>query len=99
MLIVVRTIHAGRVVSGDLCPEGVTCDYKGGYMKWTGQFLIGWLVWTFAIYVFFICKTMKTEIYKTGVITKPSRPDFAAKYKRMDKKPLGAGGCAYAWKV
>jgi serine/threonine protein kinase len=43
---------------------------------------------------------MAPEFTKSGFIKgPPSRPDFLAKYEKMDKKPLGAGSCAMAWKV
>ena len=34
-LIITRVVHGGRVIAGDLCAEGMTCDYKKGYMYWT----------------------------------------------------------------
>lgn len=69
-------------------------------MYWTGMFLIGWIAYTYFIIIASFCAEGKPELVKSGVIKGPaSRPDFAAKYERLGKKPLGAGGCAYAWKV
>lgn len=58
-LLITRIMHSGQVISGDLCEED-NCDLKKGYMKSTGRFLIGWLIFT----GLFMCLIIKVHTGK-----------------------------------
>jgi hypothetical protein len=53
VLIVTRSMHGGRVISGDLCELGKEgCSSAQGYQKVTGWFLLIWIIYTCIIFTF-----------------------------------------------
>lgn len=100
-----RFSHAGKVVSGAICPKDVSCTARNGYLTTTGSIFKWWLILFYSLILLDLLGKIRNWLKKRGEEESPgfSPPglsqDYLDKYEHVGDQPIGAGACGVVWKV